>query len=109
MKVPCIIQTEDEVVTPDSGMFEPRLREYNPREKERPASKPSPKSSAGRAPGWQGRFIGKSHRVQTKFSSDLEDQSEDRGVKMQMVVCVHMVERKSRVTECLKLSADFRF
>jgi phosphoribosylaminoimidazole-succinocarboxamide synthase len=33
MEVPCIIQTEDEVVTPDTSMFEPRLREYNPREK----------------------------------------------------------------------------
>jgi len=107
MEVTCIVQTEDKIVTADPGKFESRLQEHDPREEERPACKLTQEPSSGCPPGWEGWFIGKPHRAQTKFSSDLEDQSKDNGMKMQMVVSVYMVERKSRVTEGLKLRADF--
>ena len=55
------------------------------------------------------RFIRNAHRLETKVSTDLDDQSGHGRMKVHVLVGIHVIERQTGRAKGCELRSDFRF
>ena len=53
--------------------------------------------------------MGQTDGAKAELSPDLDDQSEDYGVEMHVIVCIHMVQWEASTFEGFKLCSNLRF